>query len=998
MSVIRKWVAMCFVGFGVLLGGLALSAVPALAAAPEVISESTSGVSGSEATLEAQINPESLETMYSFEYATSEAAIGTPGAKALEGSPPAPPLTGSEPQSVGVPTGAHLTPGETYYYRVLALNTSLELTEGPIAHFTTLIEAPRTRQATSIKGTSAVLNGVLNPNASGTAGYEFSYNVGESCEGVNAKGENAKTTIPGSPKTGKGVKVSTLVPVPELEALSEYTFCVFAMSPTETLSGGPKTFVTPASAPVVVSETPEPTTPLTEILKAEVNPENQPATSCEFEYGETITAHKAPCEETSPLGGSSPQTVSLPVAGLAAAHKYHYRVIVANATGTETGKEEEFETLPAVVPGEPIIEGENATAVAPSGATLEATINPEGQATTYVFEYATEESVVLAGGGTKVAGKEAIPAGFAGVTVSVSTKALVPGEHYFFRVVATNATGTKKGEANKEFKTEPPAVLGVATTAVTPSGATLEALINPEFQETKYTFEYATTKEAVEKSEGTKVVGATAIPAGPEVVVSVSTKALVPGEHYFYRVVATNATGTTDSTPIEQFKTEPPVVEGENATAVVPSGATLEATINPEGQATTYVFEYATEESVVLAGGGTKVAGKEAIPAGFAGVTVSVSTKALVPGERYFYRVVATNATGTKKGEANKPFKTEPPHIENEKVSESSPVTAIDAKLEAQINPELQKTTVTFEYSSEGAAILEGKATKVSGGTIPAGPEGVTVSADLGNALQPGTVYYYRVVAENETSGEEGKAEDGTIQHFATPAAPVITTAAAQNITENSATLSGTVNPEGGEKTKYHYAYIPQTSYAEALKFHGAPREIDPTFNPYESGASTPEVEVADAPSTVLAAQPFTLTGLVQGTEYHYALVATNSKQVGVNEKGEPIDVVVSTVISSGGTFKVLGTPIEVEKHEPTPEYPNGPLGAPAPVTPIPLLAVPNVKFPKEEVEPRKLTNAENLKKALKACKKEHPKSKRTTCEKQAHKRYASKAKKKKKK
>ncbi len=51
----------------------------------------------------------------------------------------------------------------------------------------------------------------------------------------------------------------------------------------------------------------------------------------------------------------------------------------------------------------------------------------------------------------------------------------------------------------------------------------------------------------------------------------------------------------------------------------------------------------------------------------------------------------------------------------------------------------------------------------------------------------------------------------------------------------------------------------------------------------------------------------------------------------------------------------------------------------------------------KEAVKPKKLTNPEKLAKALKACKKQ-PKNKRATCEKQAHKKYGPKPKKKKKK
>ena len=59
---------------------------------------------------------------------------------------------------------------------------------------------------------------------------------------------------------------------------------------------------------------------------------------------------------------------------------------------------------------------------------------------------------------------------------------------------------------------------------------------------------------------------------------------------------------------------------------------------------------------------------------------------------------------------------------------------------------------------------------------------------------------------------------------------PLVTTGAAQNMTRTTATLAGTVNPEGVETT-YRFAYISEAGYQAALAAHAA--------NPYAEGEAT---------------------------------------------------------------------------------------------------------------------------------------------------------------
>jgi hypothetical protein len=89
-----------------------------------------------------------------------------------------------------------------------------------------------------------------------------------------------------------------------------------------------------------------------------------------------------------------------------------------------------------------------------------------------------------------------------------------------------------------------------------------------------------------------------------------------------------------------------PAVTTNAASGVTSSGATLNGSVNSEGQSTTYQFDYGTTTSY-----GSSVPS----PAGSAGsgtgaVNESASLTGLRPGTTYHYRIEATNATGTTYG------------------------------------------------------------------------------------------------------------------------------------------------------------------------------------------------------------------------------------------------------------------------------------------------------------------------------------------------------------
>ncbi|HYB25793.1 MAG TPA: hypothetical protein VEF89_04195 [Solirubrobacteraceae bacterium] len=187
---------------------------------------------------------------------------------------------------------------------------------------------------------------------------------------------------------------------------------------------------------------------------------------------------------------------------------------------------------------------------------------------------------------------------------------------------------------------EPVVATGTAT-AITATSATLNGTVNPEGQATSYFFQYGTTT-----SYGSETATAAAGSGTASVNVSVPIASLAPQTTYHYRLVATNASGTTLGADVS-FTTPrrpSPVVDTKHPSDVTQTAATLTGTVDPEGEPTSYVFEY-----------GTSVAYGSRTPTGSAGagtatLDVSATLGPLAPDTTYHYRLVASNAAGTTYG------------------------------------------------------------------------------------------------------------------------------------------------------------------------------------------------------------------------------------------------------------------------------------------------------------------------------------------------------------
>jgi hypothetical protein len=300
------------------------------------------------------------------------------------------------------------------------------------------LEEPVTVAATEVTATSAKLNGVLNPGRKATAGWYFTYGSGGCEEATPAGGE----------VTGKAVKVAT--PVAGLIPNTEYTFCMHATNAEgEEAEGEALTFTTTALAPVIDSERASNLAAGTAMLEARVNPENEPTTSCSFEYGPTLAyGTTVPCRQV-PFEGVADHLASAEATGLSSNELVHLRAVIANATGVTHGLDRTV-----TMPGVPLVATGTAQGVTTSAAALAGTVDPEGAETFYAFAYiedagyqaavaAHAHDPYAAGSTTAYA---PLPAGRTVAAVSpVTVDGLQPSTTYHYALLAVNAAGSSIG-------------------------------------------------------------------------------------------------------------------------------------------------------------------------------------------------------------------------------------------------------------------------------------------------------------------------------------------------------------------------------------------------------------------------------------------------------------------------------------------------------------------------------------------------------------------------
>jgi hypothetical protein len=393
-----------------------------------------------------------------------------------------------------------------------------------------------------------------------------------------------------------------------------------------------------ATAPSATTGPVNSVSPTTATFTGTVNP-NGTATSWHFEYG-TTTGYGSTTTAGNAGSGTSNVPVSFAVTGLTAGTTYHYRLVATSTAGTTRGADGVVTTTaaPQVVTG-------SATNVTPSSATLNGTVNPSGRATTWFFDFGT-----TTGYGNKTATKDA-GSGTSNTNVSAAISGLTAGRTYHYRLTATSDAGTSHGSDQTFVASSAPAATTRSVSNIGETSATLNSTVNPNGVATTVYFDYGTST-----SYGSKSSSKSAGTGRNAVNVAIGVSGLAANTTYHVRVVAVSSIGTTTGSDVTFTTKGRPIVTVGAATGVSSNAATLVGTVNPNGHAASWYFQYGTTSSY-----GLQTPTRSSSSAnGVRNVTEAITS--LNPSTTYHYRLVATNSVGTTFGN-DVSFSTGPPPL-----------------------------------------------------------------------------------------------------------------------------------------------------------------------------------------------------------------------------------------------------------------------------------------------------------------------------------------------
>ena len=382
-----------------------------------------------------------------------------------------------------------------------------------------------------------------------------------------------------------------------------------------------------------------------------------------------------------------------------------------------------------------------------------------GSITSCNFQYVTEEAFNATGFSELAPGGELACEPSAPIAAATEVKAnfssLTSDTPYVYRLVAGNANGTNLTAGRVSFT--PHAVESLKTEAasnVTSSSVQFNGSFVGNGQDTHYYFEWGTNT-----SYGTKTPAFptdAGSPSGPEPTlvtpVTLPTRTLAAETEYHYRIVASNAAGTSFGED-RSFTTPANVVELKTlaATNFSPTSAQLNGSFIGNGEPTHYYFEWGLsgyEHTTPAPPGGL-------VPGGGGLTSISVNLTGLSSLTPYNFRILASNGEGATVGE-NEVF--ELPLLP--RVTES--VTGVQsdvAILDAQINPGGGEATYHYEYATESEYMEHGSygnSAPVPDAEAGSGLTFISVSSLQVAGLKPGTTYDWRVVATNSSGTVDG--------------------------------------------------------------------------------------------------------------------------------------------------------------------------------------------------------------------------------------------------
>lgn len=367
-----------------------------------------------------------------------------------------------------------------------------------------------------------------------------------------------------------------------------------------------------------------------------------------------------------------------------------HAVVLADTAADATGLrlhapfESRFTTGAASSLSRPSINSLSASAIGDSTATLEATVTPNGAATSVVFEYGTTTSYGAA------TSQQAAGAGNSPVGVSTLLGGLQANTTYHYRAVATNSQGST-ASADRTFTTAAllPETTTTAASFVTATSANVNGTVNPKGLPTTVRFDYGLQPNILTESTPWQDAGSAAGNQDRWAFLS----GLTPDTTYFYQIVAETAGGTVRGA-VESFHTLAikPTFTSVGVSDVGTGGATLTAVASANGSDSSVWFEYGTNTSF---GSATP---PQSLPGAAVNADISAVLGGLVAGRTYVFRGVASNVHGTTFSPSQSFTSGFAPPLAT--TAGAGPVTQTNATVAGWVNPRGRPTGYWVEYGT----------------------------------------------------------------------------------------------------------------------------------------------------------------------------------------------------------------------------------------------------------------------------------------------------------
>lgn len=270
--------------------------------------------------------------------------------------------------------------------------------------------------------------------------------------------------------------------------------------------------------------------------------------------------------------------VNATISGLTPNTTYHFRILGIPKTSGQaiiTGTDMTFTTLPSA----PIVTTTAASAIAPYGAILNGTVNPNGVSATVTIEYGLTTAY-----GSVVSATPGTVTGSTASNVMASVTGLLPLTTYHYRVVAANFNESVNGNDMTFITLPTPAtVTTLAASNIISHNASLNGSVNANNQTNTVTFEWGLTVAYGNTTIATpsSVSGSSATP------VSAAITGLTYATNYHFRCVANGPGGTIYGSDM-QFTSDCPLpalpgtITGSQSVCRNTTGITYSVTAVPE--------------------------------------------------------------------------------------------------------------------------------------------------------------------------------------------------------------------------------------------------------------------------------------------------------------------------------------------------------------------------------------------------------------------------------